>query len=290
VTANLLRNGGRCPKCLIEVPGEEAATDPGEAVKAAQQAQVEARVERSRRTQIMGFVVAGLSIIGGALAIAFWPEQPMPVIVIDDWDYNEEHTALAVAEPAAPEASPGKHAAPERSPRKATNSERTSEGRSEAVAGRGEGLPSTMGSAPEAAPEDAVASTSRASIGTGQVNTATSMDDIFGGPAAGGPKARELSDEDEIRKAIMAVQRSRGPQAAQCYEQQVGSKPSLKGRWIVEFTISKEGKPSQVKATGQGVSDSELENCLVRNVSSWTFARMAKPQPVALPFNFKPQG
>ena len=34
----ILEYGGRCPSCLIEIPGEDAPTDPGEVAKAAQEA------------------------------------------------------------------------------------------------------------------------------------------------------------------------------------------------------------------------------------------------------------
>ena len=33
VGEDLLINGGHCPQCLIEIPGEDTPTDPGEAAK-----------------------------------------------------------------------------------------------------------------------------------------------------------------------------------------------------------------------------------------------------------------
>lgn len=46
VDEDLIRFGGTCPSCYGEIPGEEAATDPGEVVKAALVQADEARVRR----------------------------------------------------------------------------------------------------------------------------------------------------------------------------------------------------------------------------------------------------
>ena len=60
----ILEYGGRCPSCLIEIPGEDAPTDPGEAAQAVMQAQEAAAAEKSRRPFFAILGVAALAVAG----------------------------------------------------------------------------------------------------------------------------------------------------------------------------------------------------------------------------------
>jgi hypothetical protein len=80
VDSDILTFGGRCSSCLIEIPGEEAPTDPGAAARAAQAAAEAAAAKKSPAGLIVGGLVVLLAIAGGSWA-AFGPvEEPLPDI------------------------------------------------------------------------------------------------------------------------------------------------------------------------------------------------------------------
>ena len=63
VDDDVLTFGGRCPSCLIEIPGDEAPTDPGAEARAAQEA-AEAAAQKPRVGIIVGALVLPLMIEG----------------------------------------------------------------------------------------------------------------------------------------------------------------------------------------------------------------------------------
>ena len=65
VSAELLRDGGACPHCLNDIPGEDAATDPGVALRA-KEAAANAAAQRKRKVRSIALAAAVLlSIVGG---------------------------------------------------------------------------------------------------------------------------------------------------------------------------------------------------------------------------------
>ena len=62
ISENLSLYGGACPSCLIEIPGEEAVTDPGVTVELTE----ESRRATGGSGAIMGVAIAGLVILAGA--------------------------------------------------------------------------------------------------------------------------------------------------------------------------------------------------------------------------------
>jgi hypothetical protein len=78
VDEDVLVNGGRCPSCLIEIPGEEAATDPGEDALARQVAETEA----ARRSPLPMVAAAALAVIvAGGIGWSMMGSDPEPVAV-----------------------------------------------------------------------------------------------------------------------------------------------------------------------------------------------------------------
>jgi hypothetical protein len=78
VDADVLVNGGRCPSCLIEIPGEEAATDPGEDALARQAAETEA----ARRSPLPVVAAVGLAlVVAGGIGWSMMSPAPEPVAV-----------------------------------------------------------------------------------------------------------------------------------------------------------------------------------------------------------------
>ena len=65
VSAELLRDGGACPHCLNDIPGEDAATDPGVALRAKEAAATAAAQRKRKVTSIALAAAVLLSIVGG---------------------------------------------------------------------------------------------------------------------------------------------------------------------------------------------------------------------------------
>jgi hypothetical protein len=65
VSAELLRDGGACPHCLNDIPGEDAATDPGVALRAKEAAATAAAQRKRKITSIALAAAVLLSVAGG---------------------------------------------------------------------------------------------------------------------------------------------------------------------------------------------------------------------------------
>ena len=89
--------GGSCPKCFGEIPGEEAATDPGEQVKAEQ------AKSDNRRMLAKTLVPLALAVplLGGlaALAVGFIVYNRNPVAEVMVFDDVEEFSYDIVSAP-----------------------------------------------------------------------------------------------------------------------------------------------------------------------------------------------
>ncbi|MCO4744596.1 MAG: AgmX/PglI C-terminal domain-containing protein [Proteobacteria bacterium] len=83
VDGDLIRFGGTCPSCFGEIPGEEAATDPGEAVKAAQVQQDEARVRRRMMVPAIMGALALLALGSAACLIGLRTASTQTELAID---------------------------------------------------------------------------------------------------------------------------------------------------------------------------------------------------------------
>jgi len=82
VSPDLLRNGGRCPSCLIEIPGEEAPTNPGELAQAREAEQL--AKAQPKRTGL--FVAAGLAVavaVVAAVGFALTDDDDFVPVVAD---------------------------------------------------------------------------------------------------------------------------------------------------------------------------------------------------------------
>ena len=64
VDEDILTFGGRCPRCLIEIPGEEAPTDPGGEARAAQEAAEAEAEKRSPAGKLVAAVLAVAAVCG----------------------------------------------------------------------------------------------------------------------------------------------------------------------------------------------------------------------------------
>lgn len=281
VGAELVTYGGTCPKCFAEIPGDEAPTDPGAEVRAAQD-----RKDRARGllplAVAMGMLLALVTCTGAtALAFALWPEPEVAQLLdFDALDIEMPEIVegtdemLAKVDPPAPDAAP-KPAAP------SPNGKAPSDG-----VASGDLVPRPR---PGTAEPDGPM--------TGLDETAT------GGRAPGldgfdvkGPKVRRdanlvLSDPDAIRDMISERMVEFIPGLKVCYDRRLKVMPTLKGSWLLTFQVEKDGTVTNAKATAKDRPDPELEECLAAHIGSrWTFGRISRAQPVSKTVKFTAPG
>lgn len=284
---SLTRFGGNCPHCMLEIPGEEAPTDPGLAARMkAQEEGLKAAAQRRKRNRILGvvglFVVVGL----GAGGYVQWQKQQEGLTYeLDDY-YEMPLSDLQAAPEQAPEQvtapTPGRTTAPRKRPGL------------EGIDG-----PIVTGTtAPEGAPTDTTGLPKRASGGTGDAVVSDDVTRALGG-TDGAPSLgvggitinrpeidQRLSDPNAIKDMARRVIDSFSPQLQSCYNQRLKSVPGLAGAWKVSFVIEKDGATRDVKVAGVNAGDDELESCMARSVQGWRFQKINRDQPISKTYRF----
>ncbi len=266
VTEDLVMYGGTCPKCFAEIPGDEAPTDPGAEVRAAQ----EAKDRRGRTLKIAALlsVLVGLVFCtgGGAVVAALWPEPEVAELLnFDELDIPLPDLVGAPPEGVATAAQP-KPSAPKPKPSAGLGSD-----------------PAVISPGQEVRPRSTPAPTGPVtSVGSGaSAPKPPSIDLGISSPKAVRGGNEVLSDPETIRTMIGQNLRDGIPQLKTCYDRYLKVDESLKGRWLIKFTVQPSGKPSSVSADGIDRSHAELEQCMVRHIEqNWKFSRITVAQPV----------
>jgi hypothetical protein len=308
VSQEILSNGGHCPKCLIEIPGEETATDPGELAKAHIAAEAEA-TNKSRRGLVIGIVVVSVLGLGmGGLTWVFTKPDDTGAYMETDDSFSfapvGSHQNLDMPEggdPADPEAAAGGSAARSGS----TGSGSTGNGSTGARSGGGSrgsvartsppptgGTPATPPEQPPAAQGSLVPSASsgspsaRSGASPDLADPLSAFSVVGGGPANKGPQGIVLSAPGEIYDMVQGVFAVKGNQMKQCYEQRLKVKEDLRGSWTASFTIQGNGRTANVVVKGDDIADKELESCMKTKVQGWTFQAIAEPFRIDKSFRF----
>lgn len=120
ISADLLRVGGRCPSCLIEIPGEEAPTNPGEVAQAREAEQAaKAKPKRTGLFVALGVGLAAAAAAGVGMVVTAEDEFVPAVVDVDLYRRAYRHINLdaaedeqVVADAAAPEAAKAPAAKP----------------------------------------------------------------------------------------------------------------------------------------------------------------------------------
>ena len=297
VTSHLISHGGTCPRCLAEIPGEDAATDPGAEVRAARE-----RHDRRWITYRNYFLSAGaigtVSLAGiAAITLALWPKPevaalldfdtldfPMPEVVASEAMAVVPNTNDRIATTAAPPR-PGSRPS-------ATSATRFAPG--QPIGG------GTAGASDLADARGAETTGTRSRSGTGDVSGPS----LALSPAVGSrpavdlslkaPRVRRddnlvLSDPDAIRQMIGEYMREQIPQLNGCYDRRLKVHPNLGGRWKLQFVVDRDGDVEDAVVEPIEVSDAELEACIVSHVErEWEFGKVAMNQPVSRTLRFQP--
>lgn len=296
IPADLARFGGNCPHCLLEVPGEDAPTDPG-AILRAKQAEEERKAaaarQRARQRTILVAAVAFVGLVGAGGWWA-WSQQQAAVYELDDY-YVLPLDALATAPtPAAPvEPTPTPTGRPGKKPAAGGSAGASGSTGANPTAGGtatppGTGAPSRPTSG-TSSPSDAVPAEVAALMGGG--SGATGSVSLGGGAAIDVSRPDlVLSDEAEIVEMAKQVIARSSPQLQNCYQQRLKQVPDLAGAWKVQFDVTRAGGIDGIEVDGLDRDDRELEACIARNLAGWKFMKIAREQTFSKTYRFRPAG
>ncbi|MFK7929494.1 MAG: AgmX/PglI C-terminal domain-containing protein [Myxococcota bacterium] len=309
--------GGTCPGCFANIPGEEAATDPGEDVKLAQAASDRKRAKRRALMPLLVATPVVLLVAAGAIYLATRPAPELAVLDFDDNGgqfYTPDLDVLIVATTADEppidakdvKQSTVKTAGNGQSKSRMASDTRDVSGRDAAVlsapkiGGRSNADDAALLAQLGSEKTEDVAGKVRGGSDLTPTGIADDLDIAKGmgssSVGSGGfqmdagrvsQSGPPLSDPQKIAYMVQKVLRRQLPRLRPCYESSLRASPDLRGSWIVTFTVETDGSVGKAKATGSGVSDANLESCLVRRVNSWRFSRIVKPQPVKKTVEFK---
>lgn len=307
VKADLIIYGGTCPSCFGEIPGEEAATDPGEEVKAAQ-----ARSDNRRATwRVFAPLLLATPLVGcmGVAAVVFllWPNPEVREII--DFDSAQYGLSLDEMVAAVPKEKPALVAKVEPEPSKGSGKAGTEKKGSsvtdnpllsagkgydasaqgiQQIGGTGDGVADLGSDGPKRQSSgslDGPQGTAELSVGyqaptSGGLSTSSIMDV--------GRKKAPLEDQAAIAKMIGLMMTAQSPQLKACYESRLKQNEALEGRWRIVFTVSANGTVSGAQAEGMNVQDTEFESCMQSKVLKWRFDPIIADQPVQKSWNFRP--
>lgn len=278
-----LVGGGTCSHCLIEIPGEEAPTNPGVQALARQQAE-EAAASGGRSPIVMITALLLLGLVGGG---AWWSWGRAPVIVeLDEETFNPIPLAAHqnIYQETAAEAGSSAGGAAGSSSSSSANATRRA-----AISGQ-----ATRGSSSSPSTGRATLNPAGASIAK-QVEAIDPTASTIASPGAmTGPTisigrhsvAETLSDPDAISGMIKRVVSRNSRQLQDCYNNRIKIQPELEGRWRVGFEVQKTGAVERVEVRALTGPDVELERCMASKLSRWHFQRIASPQGVTKNYSF----
>lgn len=294
IQVDLLVNGGTCPHCLIEIPGEEAPTDPGEQALVRQQQ--EAAVASGGKGPLIGAAVAVLLLVGAGGGWYAWSsaqEQKIEAAAAGEWTVIslDEHQNQfdEEGEEAQARGSSGSSGSRGGSASAATPSTggQLASGSSSSV--------SRSGLNPGGSYSEQVAMTDPTAGATVAVPTSASSTSLsspggLSGPSisVGSKNAQEvISDPNAIADMIKRAASRQGRQLEDCYEDRLKIDDSLQGRWSVSFVVTEAGKTKDIGITALNGADAALESCMKQRIARWRFSAIAHDQPIQKTYTFR---
>lgn len=316
VPEQLIVYGGSCPSCFGEIPGEEAATDPGTDVMEAENAKMVAQAKRRSFVPLLLLLLLGTGVAAFVAFLAVQPEPELPIMDLDEdagylaylANLRQEEAKRVEAERAAAEAAK-------------KESEKT------AVAAKGPGKASPTGaevngpgamSAPKLGgasglDEASLLSGLKADSGEDVLKTVRQAKDLElpgskgdidlpgAGPSTGRltsgdsmmgsvqvkQEARPLSDPNEVKLMIYQVLDRRLPKLRNCYENALKANPGLGGEWQLIMTIETDGSVGAPQVRPLGMSNANFESCMMGQMTKWRFSRLTKPKRISKKVEFR---
>lgn len=300
VTENLLINGGTCPLCFGEIPGEETPTDPGEEVKGQIRQQDLDRARRRALTPV--FVMA--PVVGIALvvaAISLRPQEKIEEIELDGsfsfefdplaYDPSTAPAATEVAEPKLGREAVGRQPAVANLIGRGTSAAQPT---TEDLAGRLDGVRGTEAEAtggPRGSGTEVADRGDRQLAPFGSTGGSGSIEDMDFSLTASRDSMRVLESEDDIRAAVRVLFDERKGQIQQCYERALKVDSEFSGTWRLALTVGTNGKVTEHDAIAVEAGNEQFEECIESRAAGWALpGRLAKPRTFTLPLTFRARG
>ncbi|MCB9764677.1 MAG: AgmX/PglI C-terminal domain-containing protein [Alphaproteobacteria bacterium] len=286
VSEDLLTFGGPCPHCFNQIPGEEAATDPGARLRAKEKA---AEKKRSQRQNAVYAIVAVLLLSVAAGGYAWYAkkkaeEEAILYVELDtDFDIfavdSSEWTDIYADPPAEDIAEQG---LPNPNPKAGKQVKQTTMG------------PPSDGPVEELDVPDRLKAPQATAQGEQRTDPTTyspSASLKLSAPQLA-PQYRDmvLEDDAKIKSMIQGVMRANSRQLKACYDQTLKNRPDFQGTYVLNFTVGKDGRTKNIKIDGQGISDKNFENCVAGRIRTWQFIQIYKEAPVSYPYNLRSSG
>ena len=275
IPENTLLYGGSCPKCFGEIPGEEAATDPGAEVRA-RQARSDNRRAAFKTIVPLLLVVPMLGVLMiVALGFVLWNRDPvLEPLDFDAMDGGIEYEIVALPDPAEedPKVDPDagkvvRQPTPSAGPR----------------------TPAPAAPRPKAGgiadpPKPQVVDTKKGLGGLSGLGSA--LDNNTNVQREGA----EICEPEQIAQMVRKIMVKNQGTLGRCYTEAHERNPQLSGRWRAHFVIQKTGWPSEVSFTGRIMQDSAMEQCFAATVAKWKFDKICSTQEVNKTWKFSPPG
>lgn len=300
VDEEILTYGGRCPHCLIEIPGEEAPTNPGAEAQAAEAAAEAAAAKRPSGATIGGLLLVGLLAVAGAYTGLQPDEVPMAPIPTGseaykkvsgqflsiDLDDEEEVVELPPEPPKEPAKGtktstnkPAKQApsigslVPDTQNLGADDAEIETKQLSAAGGSASPEAP-VVPDASNAAPEEPTQTAGV--LGGAAPRRKSSLNDIgIGGGPRDAIQGVELCGTD-IREGAKAVMRTVGKQLTQCADRVLKRDDKFSASVRVSIKVETTGKVAAIDLQPSNPVDAELLECMEKVVGGTRFPRMCE--------------
>lgn len=277
ISLDLAQYGGNCPHCMLEVPGDEAPTDPGAVLrqKQAEERMVAEAAEARKRRVRLGVLAVVLVALAGVVGWQYQAWRARHTYeVVQYFELPLEDIAAAPA-PVAPPPEAVVAASGGTSGGARPSGGRPSGGSSGATAppSGGTAVAASGAGTEDAAPVGLAVTTGAVSLGSGGDVPIVKTDEV-------------LTDEREILEMIKRVVYGSSPQLEACYQQRLKQAPDLAGVWEVSFVVTRSGIPASVGVKPRNRPDGELEACLRNAVSSWRFLKINADKPISRPYRF----
>lgn len=289
VSESIVQLGGTCPSCFADIPGEDAATDPGEIVRAQRRAKDEADVRKQSMKQAWVFAPVALIVLGVG-AFALMPEPEVTELVIEDFaidfdmkEWDPKAGTKARGAGALPsKAGEGTPVAPSAAQGASTGANLTAS----AAGGLAMKGASAAGTPPTAPPEanpisapSTLQAPSMAASGSGSGLALGEMPEVTA--ERSGPMI-SASKKEEVVAVVRSMMSRRKEDIAGCIT------PGLSGSWTLKITFDVKGDAKAVDLAPLGPPAPEFESCVEANVKRWKLgAQLDREITVPVPLNLR---
>ncbi len=286
IAADLLRAGGNCPHCMLEIPGEEAPTDPGLEQKK-KIAEVNLALERRRkrnRRALLALLVVLLVVASGVGYQQMKAAEAELVYELEDVYMAPREGMITVRSTPAGTTPPTPTA--------------VSGGGTKPVRPRDLGLPDP-GKVSDIQTAGVQAGSADATVKF--VPSGSGTADATVGASGGGPGRSSLGEvaiavkrtntlvlesDEEILAMAKEVTSAYAPQIETCVAARLKADPTFQGAWKVNFTIMPDGTVGKLSAKALEAADSEVEACIKRKIATWGFQKISHEFKVGKTYRF----